>query len=505
MAAVPETFPRPAPGLAAVPAASDKVTVFISYARADYVIAKALYDELREVSRERVVCFLDTESIEVGKPWEPTLNAALEAADWLVCVYTGEQSEFCGYEIGVFSRVNAQRCDGHDGRLVCLHDVDELPTVFQAHENKLVSFPPEPWAGTALPDDKDFYTRSELAHFFMAFYKYKDLYPVRDATDGQRQQLALANQVKRITEAFWVARRNDVRYDTPTQLGVEVLVTGSDSNGGLAEIPATAEVMGTYQSLALFGLMPPMHDKKLPKTYWGQVRAAAQTPNRRLEPSMEFLERDMLEAANGKVLTGREASFVSGGKVYRPILARHVQYESGDHRFQILFVETLPRQFLGKKHTSLILAGLLLASRFRFAYLEEPDLVAAKFADSLSDVEFEANCWQLYYDLERARHEAVELGLLSTAEYVRAFGEDRRGIAESLIQSATDARQRLSAVLPNPGDRVGPHNRPKVKEVIMQYLHDISPVNGRFLVEGLAVLQREIRAQVGPEASDSTA
>jgi hypothetical protein len=502
MAAVTEAFPRPSTGPAAVAAVSDKVNVFISYARADYVIAKALYDELLEVSRERVVCFLDTESIEPGRQWEPTLNAALEAADWLVCIYTGEQSEFCGYEIGVFSRVNAQHPEGHDSRLVCLHDVDGLPAVFQPHENKLVSFPPEPWPTTSPPDDKEFYTRSELAQFFMAFYKYKSLYPVRDAADGQRQQQTLAGQVKRIADAFWAGRRNDVRYDTPTQLGVEVLVAGG-SDGGLAEIPATAEVTGTYQSLALFGLMPPMHDKKLPKTTWGQVRAAAQTPHRRLEPSMEFLERDLLEAANGKVLTGREASFVSGGKVYRPILARHVQYESGAHRFQVLFVETLPRQFLGKKNTSLILAGLLLASRFRFAYLEEPDLVAARFADNLSDAEFEANCWQLYYDLDRARHEAVELGLLSTAEYVRAFGEDRRGITESLVQSAVDARERLSAVLPNPGERVGANNRQKVKEVIVEYLRQIAPVNGRFLVEGLAVLQQEIRAQVGAEAASA--
>jgi hypothetical protein len=38
-----------------------------------------------------------------------------------------------------------------------------------------------------------------------------------------------------------------------------------------------------------------------------------------------------------------------------------------------------------------------------------------------------------------------------------------------------------------------------VKEVIMEYLREIAPVNGRFLVEGLNVLQREIQAQVGPE------
>ena len=76
-------------------------------------------------------------------------------------------------------------------------------------------------------------------------------------------------------------------------------------------------------------------------------------------------------------------------------------------------------------------------------------------------------------------------------------------MTESLVQSAVDARERLSAVLPNPGERVGANNRQKVKEVIVEYLRQIAPVNGRFLVEGLAVLQQEIRAQVGAEAASA--
>jgi hypothetical protein len=487
-----------------VPDPADKVNVFISYAKADGVIAKALYDELLEVSRDRVTCFLDTESIDPGKTWEPTLNSALDAADWLVCIYTGEQSEFCGYEIGVFSKANAlaPAAGTRDGRLVCLHDVEDLPTVFKSHQNKMVMFPPDA-SPTSMPlDEEKFYTQSGLAQFFMAFYKYKNLYLARDAADGQRQQKTLAGQVKRVTAAFQAARRNDVRFDTPTQLGVEVSVPSS-TTGQLTEIPSTAEVTGTFQSLALFGLMPPMSEKRLPKTSWGQIRTAAQTPYRRLEPSMEFLERDMLDAANGRVLSGMEATFISEGKVYRPILARHIQYWSGDHRFQVLFVETLPRHFLGKKNTSLILAGLLLASRFRFAYLEEPDLVAAKFSDDLPDEVFEANCWQLYYDLDRSRHEAIELGLLNPAEFIKAFGEERRGIAESLIKTSAEARERLSAILPTPGQHVGPQNRQKVKQVILDYLHDMAPINGRFLTEGLEVLRQEIASQVGHSTADT--
>src|ERR1700687_3705163 len=81
--------------------ASDNVSVFISYAHADIGIARALSEVLLEINRDRVVCFLDTQSIESGRPFLDPLNEALETADWLVCIYTGEQSEFCGYEICV--------------------------------------------------------------------------------------------------------------------------------------------------------------------------------------------------------------------------------------------------------------------------------------------------------------------------------------------------------------------------------------------------------------------
>jgi hypothetical protein len=474
--------------------ATEPVKVFISYARADRDIAAALFEELQEnIAPGRVTCFLDTESIPAGYKFEPILNKALHDADWLVCIYTGEQSEFCGYEIGVFSQVNELAARGNDSRLVCLHDVESIPAVFQSYQNKLVTFPPEATEGQEEVDESKFYATSDLAQFFAAFYKYKGLYT---GTDAARHQKKLIQQVKRVSEAFKAARNTDIRFDTPTQLSIQISVHGGNRDGRLARIPAEAEVSGTFQSLGLFGLMPPMSERQLPKSTWGKVREASQTPFRRLQPAMQFLERDMLDAANGRTLSGMEATFVSNDRVYRPILARDVVLENGDHKFQVLFVETLPRQLLGKKHTSLILAGLLLASRFRFAYLEEPDAVAAKFADAVPEADFEANCWQLYYHLDRAQHEAIELGLLNPVEFVRAFGEDRRGMAERLLKTSAEAREALNAALPEPGERIGAGNRKKVRDAVLTYLKTIGPVNGQFLAEGLEVFRSEVLAQL---------
>jgi hypothetical protein len=54
----------------------DRVNFFISYASGDRVVAAALRGALIEIDRNRVACFLDTETIESGTDWERNLTAA---------------------------------------------------------------------------------------------------------------------------------------------------------------------------------------------------------------------------------------------------------------------------------------------------------------------------------------------------------------------------------------------------------------------------------------------
>lgn len=88
------------------------------------------------------------------------------------------------------------------------------------------------------------------------------------------------------------------------------------------------------------------------------------------------------------------------GVIYRPLLTRHELYYDGSRKFYILFIESLPSKFLGKQHTSTLLAGLVLASRFRFAYFEEWDrMFTSKFGESLSDSEFGATLHNFFMTL----------------------------------------------------------------------------------------------------------
>jgi len=480
----------------------DSVNVFISYASADREIATVLYEELTEIDRKRVVCFLDTKTIESGEDWQDDLERALRRADWLICVYTGEQSEYCGYEVGVFveSKGLSDRGKRKDTRVVCLHNVEDLPGLFRTYQSRLVTPSPELPPGSPV-DESDFYLNAPITKFLIDFYKYKDLYSARDAASGMRQQQTLMRQAKRISEAFVRARGREEKYSTPTQLGIQVSFPKPEA-GKVTAIPLTAEVAGTYQSLGLFNLMPGMQNERLPRASWGELRDACSSEFNAEVSWMEKLERDMVLAATGRAVGIAEATFKSHEKIYRAILARHVEYYSGGHVFSILFVETLPRQFLGKSNTSMLLAGLVLASRFRFAYLEEREEVLAKqFGDRLSNDDFEASCRQLKYDLEQMSHEAADFGLLDPTTFIKAFGAENRAKAESFLQNWAETEKRLNERLPRADVHITDENRKDVKAAITAFLDSVETENEKFMVAAIDVFKSEVQATFRPGRS----
>src|SRR3954451_21842712 len=125
----------------------ENTNVFISYAHEDTIIANAIKDQLTLLARSgkggsSLNCFLDTESIQPGIKYEPVIRAALAQADWLIVVFTGYQSVYCGYEIGMYSIIKPQPDKSIDEKPVaCLYDVEQkkLPAVVEVYNTPLIS------------------------------------------------------------------------------------------------------------------------------------------------------------------------------------------------------------------------------------------------------------------------------------------------------------------------------------------------------------------------------
>lgn len=126
---------------------ADTTHVFISYANQDTIVAHAIRDQLTLLAQHgegapSLKCFLDTESIEPGQKFEPVIKAALEDADWLIVVFTGDQSVYSGYEIGMYSILKPHADKPSNEKPVAwLHDVDKskLPAVMNGYNTTLIS------------------------------------------------------------------------------------------------------------------------------------------------------------------------------------------------------------------------------------------------------------------------------------------------------------------------------------------------------------------------------
>jgi len=464
-----------------------RVHVFISYAHADQEIAKALRQELIEVNRERVDCFMDSESIPKGEKFEPIISKQIRRADWLIVVFTGEQSEYCGFEIGMFVQMRTGSRK-KNSKLVCLHDTHEIPTLFRSHQTVRVD---DPVPNMGRPEE-DFYLDSSVARLLGEFYEYEDLYP--RTAEAERQRQFLLKQTKTITEAFRLARGSDLKEETSVQQRLEIRVKKFEQPP--REIPLDAELSGTNGVFAIFGLTLPQ-DARLT---WGQFKQHLTNLYRGAIPLwLRRIERDVLYAAEYRSPTSAEAT-VQGekGVIYRPLLARHELYYDGSRKFYILFIESLPSKFLGKQNTSTLLAGLVLASRFRFAYFEEWDrMFTSKFGESLSDSEFWSNCTQLLYDLERMEHEATEFGLLDPNELVAALGEANRATTEAFLRIWREERTKLfSGLLIPDGNRGSLETRHSTKEIVLGFFRAMQSTNAKFLDIASAVYRSELVADL---------
>ncbi len=487
---------------AETPRSDEKVNVFISYARRDRAIAQILHDQLIELNRDRITCFLDILTIESGEGWEKKLQDALLSADWLLCIYTGEQSEYCGYEVGVFTAGKTIDKDHPESsRVVCFHDLADYPGIFRSHQNCFVQYPPEPISMGEKFDKEKFYKGSDLVKFFRNISKFQKLYVPGDEEGYQRQTESFTRNAETLMEAFRSSRGNDIKYDTPTQLGFEIIVP-CKAGEAIVSIPPSATAKGTYETFRLFGLMPPFDGIQLPFSTWGSIKDMGKTSSGGYLPWVQRLENDMVCAVTGRSLPEAEATFRGSDRTYRAILVRHIIYFNGAHLFGIVFVPTLPRQFIGNQNTSMILAGMILASRFRFTYLEQPERVRAYFSDDLSDSDFMAHYRQLLYDSERMTQEAMEFGLVDRTVFVQSFGPERRAIAEQFLTEYASAKKQFDESLPAKDAPVTPENRQQIKTAIMTFLQQMHEENSRFLLAALDAYRDELQKEL-PTPTDT--
>jgi hypothetical protein len=198
---------------------------------------------------------------------------------------------------------------------------------------------------------------------------------------------------------------------------------------------------------------------------------------------MDKVEDDLLDAVNQRNVRSPDIIFrAHDGQLYRPLLARQTIYGSGARKFAVIFVRTLPRKFVGDETTSALLIGLILASRFRFTFVEsERELLQETLGDGVTDADFQLACRQLSFDVERMEQESSEFGMNSPDLLLEAFGSGNHEIVNSFYEIWFPARNALLGVLKERITEPGKISRDIVRRAVKTFTGVVSPYNRRFL------------------------
>jgi TIR domain len=475
---------------------TNDVHVFISYSHEDFGVAQCLQDELTAVNPDRIRCFLDAYSIRSGEEWHSKIIANLKAADWLIFIYTGRERrsyDFCGFEIGIFTsvhRLDTSRKITEAPRLLCIHDTAAVPSLLSMLQNRRIR-PYQPDGPVDSTQESDFYVDSPLAQFFEDFYQYPAPMPLRrmlKRLPGGGSQLRempniaseIADRVKRLTIKFQEARKNDPISEKFYQVRMEIDIRDPLPKNR-NEIPGRSTVTAAQETFNLLGLSPDPDESGELKTTWDQMKTSIEANNETFA-WMDKVEDDILDAAHQRNLRSPELTFrAHDGQFYRPLLARQTIYGSGARKFSVIFVRTLPRKFVGDESTSALLVGLILASRFRFTFIEAAQDLMARLADDVSDAEFQLSCRQLLYDIERMEQESSEFGMNSPDLFQQAFGPENHEIVNAFYEVWFPVRKELFSLVKQRLDEPNAVSRDNIREEVRKFSNTISPYNRRFL------------------------
>jgi hypothetical protein len=472
----------------------DTTHVFISYAHQDAIIAHAIRDQLtllaeRGQGAPLLKCFLDTESIPPGMKYEPVIRAALEEADWLVVVFTGDQSVYCGYEIGMYSIIKPQGDKpAHEKPVACLHDVElsKVPAVVEGYNTTLISriapYLPDP--PNELTLDARRWWNSPVGNLLKTICASKGLYiSEHRKNDPAQYQVDISQAASKISYAFEIARQEDEESETPVQAALELTMFPPFQIDD-KRIPPQSALVGSTRAFEILGLSVPhsLAANEAPHLTWGELRQALSRPECANIPWMDRLDTNIRLATALKMPQPDDVTFRGRDRrIYRAVLTRHKLYKNGKRRFYILLVETFDRRFVGDPDSSLLLIALMLASRWRFTFFERWHDTLKQFDSRRSDPKFLDACKQLEYNMEWMENEGVELGADDPDAMVQAFGHEYKARVQRFYNDFYSAKNKMKSRLPQTFEGLKPETRSEVQAAIVEFLTTVKDQNAEFL------------------------
>ncbi len=402
----------------------ESVRIFISYRREDERIARIVKTRLESLNDDilgesAIFCFTD-QGIYAGEDWKERLDQELRRANYLIHIFTGqEESQWCTWEM---SRFEVMHDGGGTARLCCFHEAGVIPKMLASYHTCLIKpfMPPEGTVADSanfVEQESAFYLESPCGQFINQLISGA----VSERKSGAVLLKAInkhcADTAREITKAF---------IDGDKQIGEQVMHPRIwlDLKPSLVQrIQANAEsrlpsetVVSTdsgSNALQIFGMGGN-------QTTWGAIREAFRMHSQSSRAAwMDELERAVIMATRKQIpppseLTFRriEATTEQSPDIYRPVLTRQKEFRSRRQKSYVVFMRARDRKLASDPGTSVLLALIIMASRFRYEVLK------GNWSFENTGIErhvFYRQAHQFIELIEKAEYESVEFGVSDSA------------------------------------------------------------------------------------------
>ncbi len=466
---------------AAVSLVGKPLSIFISYPTENHKIAQAIEGALRQFDRSKFDVFLDRSRINEGSGLRDTIVEALQRADYFIGI--GPEANrgnfsWCEFELGYFLATNKDR---HKNVLAIYNN--DIPDQFHEFRNvQVVSL--ENKHRSELGSEIYAANQCELYHFFSGLSEEigKRFPPGELAQYFKEAQAWAEKSAKDVTDAYFSTLQEWVKSTWFPQKRIEVR-TGSEPfwEKELPRIPDKATVILEPTTCRVLDYAVSQQEANVSMS-WQEFQNIVRRKTGGLiftgmvEEVITSALPDNAEALNDHFFSAPD------DKSYRILLVMHKLYGNGNREFVINLVETLrPMVGEGDRNTSIIAAAIMLASKYRFLFLEQESRYGAARIAQLTSGNSTYAVRQMLKDMDRVHAEGTKEGLGDQNALVKLFGPAEEFEVHALFEQFWPPmivmKDAAAAYLETPNDAT----RQEFVQKHKAFVNSSQSVNARFI------------------------
>jgi hypothetical protein len=409
-------------GPASSSVAGKALSIFISYPSENQRIAQAIEAALRQFDRSKFDVFLDRSRINDGAGLRDTIVEALKRADYFIGI--GPEANrvnfsWCGFELGYFLASNS----GRNKNVLAVYN-NEIPDQFHEFKNvQVVSL--ENKHRSELGSQVYAANQCDLFHFFSGLSEEigRRFPPGELAQYFTEAQAWAEKSAKEVTEAYFSTLQEWVKSTWFPQKRIEVR-TGNVPfwEKELPRIPDQATVILEPTTCRVLDYAVSQQEANVSLS-WMEFQSIVRRKTGGLvftsmiEEVITSALPDNAEALNDHFFSAPDQ------KNYRILLVMHKLYGNGNREFVINLVETLrPIVGEGDRNTTIIAAAIMLASKYRFLFLEQESRYGANRVAQLTAGNSTYAVRQMLKDMDRVHAEGTKEGLGDQTALIKLFG-----------------------------------------------------------------------------------